>query len=133
MTEKLNDNKLNIECQWMKNKRLLINPDGQVLPCCFFANVIYMLTKFNDNDMKAKGKDRGIEDQIMDKGLVAIETNAEPVFQEYLKNKENYNIHHTPLEEIINSNWFTKTLPESWDDPNIAVRQCKKHCQIKDE
>lgn len=133
MTEKLNDNKLNIECQWMKSKRLLINPDGQVLPCCFFANVIYMLTKFNDNDMKAKGKDRGIEDQIMDKGLVAIETNAEPVFQEYLKNKENYNIHHTPLEEIINSNWFTKTLPESWDDPNIAVRQCKKHCQIKDE
>lgn len=129
----LNENKMNIECQWMKSKRLLINPDGQVLPCCYFANVIYMLTKFSNDDMKAKPRDeRGVEDQIMDKGLVALETNSEPLFQEYLKNKEKYNINNTDLEDIINSDWFVKSLPESWNDENKAVRQCKKYCTKND-
>lgn len=128
----LDENKMNIECQWMKSKRLLINPDGQVLPCCYFANVIYMLTKFSTDDMKAKDKDeRGVEDQIMDRGLVALETNEEPLFQEYLKDKEKYNINHTDLEDIINSDWFLKSLPESWNDENKVVRQCKKYCTKK--
>lgn len=129
----LNENKMNIECQWMKSKRLLINPDGQVLPCCYFANVIYMLTKFSNDDMKAKPRDeRGVEDQIMDKGLVALETNSEPLFQEYLKNKEKYNINNTDLEEIINSDWFVKDLPESWNNEKRVVRQCKKYCTKND-
>lgn len=128
----LDENKMNIECQWMKSKRLLINPDGQVLPCCYFANVIYMLTKFSTDDMKAKDKDeRGVEDQIMDRGLVALETNEEPLFQEYLKDKEKYNINNTDLKDIINSDWFLKSLPESWNDENKVVRQCKKYCTKK--
>ena len=125
--KQLNDNKLNIKCEWMDTERILINPDGQVLPCCFFANVIYMITKLNPDEMFPK-KERGIEDQIMDRGLVANETTKEPLFQEYLKDKEKYNIFHTPLEEIIESEWFTKSLPESWDDENRAARQCKKYC-----
>jgi len=129
----LNENKMNIQCQWMQSKRLLINPDGQVLPCCYFANVIYMLTKIDDEDMKAKPREeRGVEDQIMDKGLVALETNAEPLFQEYLENKQKYNINNTDLEEIVNSDWFVKSLPESWNDENKVTRQCKKYCTRND-
>ena len=128
--KQLNDNKLNIRCEWMESKRLLINPDGKVLPCCYFANVIYMITKMSAADMVPK-KERGLEDQIMDKGLVALETTQEELFQKYLEEKEKYNIFYTPIDDIINSEWFTKMLPESWDDPDKATRQCKKHCMKK--
>lgn len=130
--KQLNENKMNIQCEWMQSQRVLINPDGQVLPCCFFANVIYMMTKTDEEKMVPKAReDRGIEDQIMDHGLVALETKAEKLFQEYLDNKDAYNINKTPIEDIISSEWFVKSLPESWDDENKAVRQCKKYCTKK--
>lgn len=133
MTKQLNENKLNIQCEWMKSKRLLINPDGQVFPCCYFANVMYTADKLGRPDSWKPKEEYGIEDQIGDTERVSYITATEGVLNEYHNEKEKYNIHHTPLEEIINSDWFTKTLPESWDNPNIAVRQCKKYCQMKDE
>lgn len=157
MTEKLNDNKLNIECQWMKSKRLLINPDGQVLPCCYFANVIYMYDKMNiteklgssksDESKYLLDKDESVEErvkrrnkfesdiskQIGDKDRIIKETKEENVLMNYYKNKNEYNIFETDLEDIIESEWFLKTLPESWDSKEKAPRQCQEYCRVKDE
>jgi len=151
--KQLNDNKLNIKCEWMETKRLLINPDGQVLPCCYLANVVYMYDTMNkidepkddskylldaDESVDTRVKRRNefqnkISDQIGDKERIIKETKQDNVLMNYYQNKDKYNIHKTPLEEIINSEWFIKTLPQSWDNPDVAVRQCKKHCTKKNE
>lgn len=151
--KQLNDNKLNIKCEWMETKRLLINPDGQVLPCCYLANVVYMYDLMNkidapeddskylldaDESVETRVKRRNdfqnkISEQIGDKERIIKETKQDNVLMNYYQNKDKYNIHKTPLEEIINSEWFTKTLPESWDNSDVAVRQCKKHCTKKNE
>lgn len=131
--KQLNDNKQNIRCQWMETNRLLINPDGQALPCCFFANVMFTAEKLGrPKSWKPKEK-YGIEDQIGDRERVSYITATEAVLNEYHENKEQYNIRNNSLEDIVNSEWFTKTLPESWDDSTRTVRQCKKHCTVKNE
>lgn len=128
----LNDNKLNIKCQWMKTRRLLINPDGQVLPCCYFANIIYMYDKLGTVE-KIYEKQNQITDQIGNKAIIQSQTRDEDVLMRYYSEKEKYNIFDVPLSDIINSEWFTKTLPESWNDENKAPRQCKKYCVKKNE
>lgn len=147
MKNPLNENKMNIRCEWMESKRVLINPDGQVLPCCFLANVVYMYGKMGDDGSKyVLDKDESvekrverrkkfekkisgeIESQIGDKSIINGETGQDNVLMDYYENKEKYNIFENSLEDIINSDWFTKTLPESWDDPNLTIRQCEKYC-----
>lgn len=129
----LNDNKCNIKCEWMQTKRILVNPDGQVLPCCFFANVMYMYDRLGSEKEWEPKKEYGISDQLMDTPRVAYETSKENILMEYHKNKEKYNIFNNSLEEILNGEWFTKTLPESWEDDSKLTRQCRTFCQIKDE
>lgn len=128
-----NENKCGIKCEWMQTKRLLINPDGQVLPCCFFANVIYMYDRMGAPESWKPKDEYGISDQLLDVPRVAYETSKEHILMNYYKNKEEYNIFENDLEDIINSEWFTKTLPESWEDEKTLPRQCKKYCQMKDE
>jgi len=93
---------MKITCKWMEKNRILVNPDGQVLPCCYLANVYYSDTQ------------KMIE--------------RESIMKEYDNNKERYNIHNNTMEDIINSTWFTHTLPESWEDSSITIRQCKDWC-----
>lgn len=128
-----NENKCGIKCEWMQTKRLLINPDGQVLPCCFFANVIYMYDRMGAPESWEPKDEYGISDQLLDVPRVAYETSKEHILMNYHKNKEDYNIFENDMEDIINSEWFTKTLPESWNDEDTLPTQCKKYCQMKDE
>jgi len=69
-----------------------------------------------------------ITDQIGQRNIIQKEFYDEPVLVEYLENKEKYNVFHTPFEEIIGGEWFTKTLPESWDDSDRLVLQCSYAC-----
>ena len=126
-------NKCNIKCEWMQTKRVLVNPDGQVLPCCFFANVIYMYDRMGAPEEWTPKAEYGISDQLMDVPRVAHETSQEPILMNYYKNREEYNIFENDLEDILNSDWFKKTLPESWEDESKLARQCKIYCQVKDE
>ena len=126
-------NKCNIKCEWMQTKRVLVNPDGQVLPCCFFANVIYMYDRMGAPKEWTPKDEYGISDQLMDVPRVAHETSQETILMDYYKNREEYNIFDNDLEDILNSDWFKKTLPESWEDESKLARQCKTYCQIKDE
>ena len=126
--KQLNDNELGIQCQWMETRRLLINPDGQVLPCCYFANIIYMYDKLGATE-KIYEKQNQITDQIGDKAVIQSQTRGEDVLMQYYSEKEKYNIFNNTVEDIINSEWFIKTLPESWDHENKAPRQCQKYCK----
>lgn len=96
--------KHDIVCEWMnqwKNSRLLINPDGQVLPCCYLANLIY------------SNKNHAIHSLL----------------EQYQDSAESYNIFNKELDEIIDGKWFQETLPNSWisDNPHPAcLRQCSK-------
>lgn len=120
----LKPNKCNVTCEWMQAGRVLINPDGQVLPCCFFANVMYMVGKLpadvpeDDVYNRQNGPKWKIREQFRD----------EPVLREYVENKDDFNVFKRPLNEILESDWFQKTLPESWDDSDKLVLQCANHC-----
>jgi hypothetical protein len=92
-----------IKCKWLENNRILVNPDGQVLPCCYLANINWVQ------------KQKGI-------------TKEGDVMQDYNDNKEKYNIHNNDMKDIINGEWFSKTLPDSWKDETKTIIQCKKWC-----
>jgi hypothetical protein len=118
----------------MKTKRLLVNPDGQVLPCCYFANNLYLYGNvFVPEGEWGPKKHYGIEDQLVDIGRAAYHTSKDKVLMNYNKNKDEYNVFNKPLEDIINSEWYTKTLPESWDDPEKISPCCKTNCTVKDD
>ena len=97
---------MNIKCKWKQINRLLVNPDGQVYPCCYLGNLQYQYSVEGKEDLK----------------------NTQVVMKEYNDNKEKYNIHTNDMRDIINGEWFTKTLPESWKDETKTINQCKKWC-----
>ena len=43
---------IEIDCEWGKVNKVNVNPDGQVLPCCYFAN-----THFYNKHVPNIGKD----------------------------------------------------------------------------
>lgn len=97
-----------IVCRWAKPRNeIVVNPDGQVLPCCFHANAHYQ-NQFDSNYGK--------------------EVHEHPIYmEEYDANPKDFNILYTPLSDIINSNWFQKTLPNSMTS-NSPVPQCERQC-----
>ncbi len=119
-------NKCNVTCEWMRDNRLLINPDGQVIPCCYLANVLLMVEKLAPPEEQPK--DDAINVQNGPKFKISEQFWNEPVLREYVENKDDFNVFKRPLEDILKSDWFTKTLPESWDDSDRLVLQCANKC-----
>ena len=37
------------------------------------------------------------------------------------------------MEEIINHEWFVKTLPESWEKPETRITECRKFCELEED
>ena len=117
-----------VECEWIKSKRILINPDGQVWPCCYLANSTYMRASLGEpNSYKPKETLR-IEDQLIDVEEAAVNTGHQVLLKEYFSDLQQYNIFHHTIEEIVDSKWFAETLPNSWNEPERLLHQCKVHC-----
>jgi len=89
---------MTIKCKWGSNNRFVVNPDGQVLPCCYFANVSYSSTNLN--------------------GVIKL----------YNEQKHELNAFTRPIEDILTSDWFTKSLPDSWKDSATTHSICKRWC-----
>lgn len=100
-----------IVCRWaMPRNEIVVNPDGQILPCCYHANAHYTAKT-----------DKNYFTELM----------RNPIYSEdYNNNLEKYNILYTPLSEIIRSEWYTKILPGSIKGDN-PVRQCLYQCSSK--
>ena len=98
--------KLNIVCEWGIKDKIVINPDGQVFPCCFFCNG-YFQSKF----------DKEYSNTFLN----------HPVMVEYRDNEWDMNIFNNDLLDIVKNKWFKETLPNSWHTLN-PVNQCSKYC-----
>jgi hypothetical protein len=70
----------------------------------------------------------GIEEQLIDVEAAAVNTGYQVLLKEYFEDLDQYNIFKHPIEEIVESKWFTETLPNSWNDPERLLYQCKVHC-----
>ncbi len=105
LQENTSKNLKNISCKWLNDNRVLVNPDGQVLPCCYFANTHFFnsITKIENN-------------------LV-----THPLIKHYNQYKKSHNVFHNNLLDIIKNDWFRKELPNSWKS-NKPVPQCSKFC-----
>lgn len=104
---------MSILCKWKKEGRFLVNPDGQVYPCCYLCNSNYRFLSGNKEKMTDK------------------ET-TQYIWDEYLDKKDKLNVKNNPLEKIIQDDWFTKTLPKSWENEETALVQCIEHCTVDD-
>ena len=70
-------------------------------------------------------------------------TQQQEVLAEYDENMEELNIFNNSIDKILTHKWFTKTLPESWNNPDLGLnmsrdnpkllRQCAKHCGVKEK
>jgi len=92
-----------ISCKWLKKREVVVNPDGQVLPCCYLANGYY---KNGPKYFSSKNN----------------------TMVEYKEQEKEHNIFFKPLEDILkDSKWFNEQLPESWES-ETPIKQCVKFC-----
>ena len=102
------ENAYEIRCRWAQPRNeVVVNPDGQVLPCCFHANAHYQ----NQFDSKY-GR------EVHEHSIYSNEYDADPTA---------YNILHTPLSRILQSNFFQNTLESSMKS-DTPVPQCVRQC-----
>jgi len=102
-----------ISCEWKNDELVIVNPDGQVFPCCYLSNMAY---KFDNTDIEElyKGK----------------ESKNKHIMKKYMDNKDDYNIYKNPLSKILKGKWFDETLPQSWENYDNAYYKCKKYCTV---
>ena len=100
---------MKIICEWAEKNRYLQNFNGQVYPCCYLVQT--------QTQKLFNGTNRPEEQEI---------------FKKYNEVKDELNVFNNDIETILSHEWFTKTLPESWDDPNKTLKQCTKHCGVKE-
>ena len=115
----MTDKKPHITCKWLKEEKILVNPDGQVLPCCYLGN-----TNFLNQSDPTSGR-------MWDKGQAQHPyKNAKEgfVLNKYKKNKDQYNLNNRTLEEILKSDWFNIDLPESWKSYETVPMACRTFC-----
>jgi len=107
---------MSIKCEWAKHNRFVVNPDGQVWPCCYLATLEYVSTIFKDIDRY---------DEVIQQHQNEMN---HPVMKAYLENKQKHNAFNVPVNEILESEWFKKILPESWESEETTHGKCKHFC-----
>ena len=101
-----------IKCRWgLPRNEILINPDGQVLPCCYHGNNLYRESFGQFYDEKNKLKDN-------------------PHYAEYMSNKEKYNIFTNDIKSIMESDFFTHDLEKSFDSDS-PIPTCALNCSSR--
>lgn len=111
-----------IVCEWKQAGRALVNPDGQVWPCCYLCNGAYKKQQLDRIDVL------DITDWDMD-GTHAMR--QEYTMLQYWRKKEEYSVFNKPMSEVLKGEWFTKTLPESWENPDLTLQACEKNCSVE--
>ncbi len=127
-------NKCNIDCEWLRGKRIIVGPDGQVVPCCFFENPIYMAKQFGYPTEYKEPKDANgnypKEYQMVNYPLVAWEANQDSLIKKYIQAEDELNVFNHPIDQILRHQWF-EDLYASWDDSSKVSHICVKHCTGK--
>ena len=129
-------------CKWIEDdEQMLVQPDGQVLPCCYLSNYFSKdktppvpkkeTSNGKINSTWVNKNYREIEDQLYNIKLVNWQFNNEYIIQEYDKRKKKLNIFTNDLEDILDNEWFVEILPKSWEDPNKIAAPCRNICTKK--
>lgn len=118
-----------VDCQWLKSNRIIINPDGQVIPCCFFANILYTSKQFNYPKTRELGNTDSLENEMVDNRLVSYQVTQDPILAEYIENESEMNLMNNSMSEILEHKWF-HMLYDSWNDSDKVSRICLKHCGV---
>ena len=122
---KLAKNKTYIKCKWQEEGRILVNPDGQVWPCCYLCNIAFMAEQKGGfgafNKVEPSDKWGG--------NLMQIDGKIVTPMMEYKKNYSELNLKNRSMEEILKHEWYTKTLPESWENEEDRIPQCREFCE----
>jgi hypothetical protein len=105
-----------ISCKWLKSRKILVNPDGQVWPCCYFANTAYYTKKLQETNRDAEVPG-GHRRQV-----------THPVLQEYSKRQDDMNIFTNKIDDVLDNEWYMKILPESWVDSDSTHPICIRFC-----
>ena len=99
----------NITCRWaLPRNEILVMPNGDVIPCCYHGNAYFKY--------------------LQDGNEVSLTKN--PHFRKFIENREDHNLFNKSFKEIINSEWYTQTLPKSFlaEDP---IPQCAQYCSSR--
>jgi len=126
-------NQKNIKCEWMAKNNALANIDGQVYPCCYLANSFTLRSIFGPDVKKDYPDEMTYGGRKWKKSDEKDLDTKVYLLEEYFKHKDELNLYNNSLEDILNHEWFTKTLPKSWQEDEKTHRLCAKHCSVKSE
>jgi hypothetical protein len=104
-----------IICKWRTKDKFLINPDGQVFPCCYLGNTEYFTNVTNGGE--------GIKYPFGPKSYI---------MQKYDDVRDELNAFKHPLEEVLEHPWWNE-LESSWSDDEKVERRCVRYCSKGDK
>jgi len=112
-----------IECSWQNEGKILINPDGQVFPCCYLANKTYKADQHG-------AAFATMEEKSEEWGNWFWKEKSDAIMRKYIEHKDDLNVFNKPMEEIVNHPWFTEWLPESWEEEETRNEICVTFCEV---
>ncbi len=98
-----------IKCKVQEEKNLYLSAEGLVLPCCWLANQLY---------------------------IAYLPPRSTPIWKilDKIGGVDKLNARKNPLKDIVNSEFFQKLIPESWNKSSIAAGKpevCAKICGVE--
>ena len=121
-------NNCNVKCKWLEIQRIVINPDGQVLPCCYFANLMHVGKKFGyPTTRPERPLEPKLEHELVNYDMFASSAVTTKILKDYIEVADELNVFNHPIDKILEHPWFN-LLYESWDDSDKVSRICLKHC-----
>jgi MoaA/NifB/PqqE/SkfB family radical SAM enzyme len=106
-----------IKCNAIERNNLKVSVDGVVTPCCHLSP---SLERFSVYGVWQSSRNTRSDD--------GWKFPISPIIQEYNDNCNTYNLNNNSIFDIVNSQWFNKSLPESWNDLKTSCFGCRKVC-----
>ena len=106
---------MKIKCEWGGKNKVLVNPDGQVYPCCYLSNTDYFFTETENNKEGYLYPYSGLGSKVMN---------------EYQKHRNELNIKNNTMDQILNNEWWN-ILESSWQDSDVVDHRCIRYCGVK--
>jgi len=124
-----------VYCYWYERGELQINPDGQVFPCCFIANSMYLAKTFGypkRGDLKRRtDPDRVMFELEEPEGVAESLLEGDWCHTEYVESEHEMCLDNYSINEIVNHKWFKKMekARKKWETaPEICRRNCTVNC-----
>ena len=98
-----------IVCRWAwPRNEVYVKPNGDVVACCYHGNSYWKTLQ--------TGK--------------SSELTRNEHFKKYIDSREESNIFKHSINDIIKNKWFSKILPDSWNDDN-PIPTCARNCSTR--